>query len=123
MNDLTQSRYDLAAELGSAGVMATVDPGAVLGLVTQHGVCALIQKPRSYAPLTYGLDFDMVIPVWLITSAPDDADALERLEDALVLVWPVTRPVEFTEHTLYEGADQTMPALVIPTGRHVTCQP
>ena len=123
MNDLTQCRYDLAAELEAAGVPATVDPGAVLTLVTQYGVCALIQKPRSYTPLTYGLDFDLVVPVWLITAAPDDADALERLEDALVLAWPVTRPVEETNPTTYEGADQSMPALVIPTGRHVTCQP
>jgi len=103
-------------------VPATVDPGQVLALVTRSGVCALVAPTASYLPITYGLDFDMVVPVWLVTSEPYDQDAVERLDAALVAAWPVVRPTEPAVRDTWPADGTQMPALLIPTPRHVTCQ-
>jgi hypothetical protein len=123
MNGLTQELYDLALELNIAGVQATVDPGRVLSLLAAGGVCALIKPTTTYGPLTFGLDFDLVVPVWLITPGPYDLGAVERLDAALLAAWPVVRPIEPATRTTYEDADTAMPALLIPVPRHVDCAP
>lgn len=126
MNVLTADRAALAAELAAAGVPATVDPGQVAGIVTRSGVAALVAPTATYLPLTLGLDFDLVVPVWLITAEPYDQDAVERLDAALVAVWPVVRPTLNTgpvTRDTWDAADSGMPALLIPTPRHVDCAP
>jgi hypothetical protein len=122
MNVLTADRAALVSELTATGVPATVDPGQVLGIITASGVCALVAPTVTYQPITYGLDFDMVVPVWLVTSEPYDSDAVERLDEALVAIWPVVHPSEPATRDTWTAADAQLPALLIPTPRHVTCQ-
>jgi hypothetical protein len=121
MNELTAELHALAAEISAVLLPATVDPGQVLRLVTQAGTCALVDPTSSYAPLTFGGDMYLTVPVWLITAGPYDAAAVERLDDALVLAWPVTRPMEPVTRGTWQSAGADLPALLIQTPRHVPC--
>ena len=123
MNALTLELHTLAAEIQATGIPATADPSRVLSLLATSDVVAVVDPTTSYTPITFGLDFDLVVPVWLITAGPYDLAAVERLDGALMAVWLVARPTETATRATYEAADAAMPALLIPTRRHVDCSP
>jgi hypothetical protein len=67
------------------GVPATRDPGAIQGLVAEHGGCVFVGFPINFQRLLTGPNLD--VPVSLVAPAPGDLRAvdwlLERI-DALV---------------------------------------
>jgi hypothetical protein len=119
MNGLTQEWHDLAAALTAAGVFTTVDPGQVLTLVTRHGVCALLDRPAEQLGGMGMATIEFTIPVRLVTSGPDDADAVERLDEALLLALPVVQPLQPADWEPWDAADTPMPARTLTARRRI----
>jgi len=119
MNDLTQELHQLAAELGSAGLTATVYPGEVLGMTTRYGGCALV-GPWETVQLGFGsATLELTVPVQLVTAGPYDADAVERLDAGLLLALPVLQPLEPVTRGTWDAADTDMPAVTVTTRRRI----
>ena len=118
MNELTAEWHALAAELSIAGVPATADPGQVLRLVTQAGVCALVE-PADVQPGMGMSTLEMRVPVRLLTHGPYDQDAVERLDEALLLALPVLHPREPATWDTYDAADTPMPGRLVTTFRRI----
>ena len=122
MNELTLELHALASELQVAGVPATVDPGQVLLLVNQAGVCALIE-PADITPGMGMATLELTVPVRLLTHGPYDHDAVERLDEALLLALPIVHPREPTTWDTYDAADTPMPGRLLTARRRIPYPP
>lgn len=118
MNDLTAELHALAAELIAAGVPATVDPGQVLRLVTQAGVCALIEPGDVQPGWGHGA-LDMTCPVRLLTYGPNDHNAIDRVDEALLLALPVVGPREPADWEPHDIESTTLPGRRLTAYRRI----
>jgi hypothetical protein len=118
MNDLTAELHALAAELIAAGVPATVDPGQVLRLVTQAGVCAQI-RPAQVQPGWGSGALDLTVPVRLLTSSPYDHQAVERVDEALLLALPVVQPREPADWGVFDADGAEFPGRELTAYRRI----
>ena len=120
MNDLTGELHALAAELIAAGVPATVDPGQVLRLINQGaGVCALIE-PAEVMPGMGLATLELAVPVRLLTYAPYDHNAVERVDLAMLLALPILQPRQPVTWDEYEAATDTkLPGRLTVTFRRI----
>jgi hypothetical protein len=108
MNGLTQESHIFAGELVTAGVPTTTDPGQVLRIVTQAGVCALIE-PAEVTPGMGLASLELTYLTRLLTSGPFDHHATERLDEALLLALPVVQPREPVGWDTHDIEDTTFP--------------
>lgn len=119
MNELTGELHTLAAELIAAGVPATADPGQVLRLINQGaGVCALVE-PAEVKPGMGLASLDLTVPVRLLTHAPYDHNAVERLDGALLLALPVIQPRDPVVWDTYPTQDTPLPGRLLTAHRRI----
>ena len=118
MNDLTAELHALAGELIAAGVPATVDPGQVLRLVTQAGVCALVE-PADVQPGWGQGALNLTCPVRILTYGPNDHNALARVDEALLLALPVVGPQEPATWEPHEIEDTGLPGRLLTAYRRI----
>jgi len=118
VNGLTAEWHALVAELVAAGVPSTSDPSRVLHLVTQAGVCALVE-PAEVQPGMGLLTLDLTVPVRIVTSGPYDHYAVERVDEVLLLALPVLSPRDPVTWDTYDTGDTQLPGRLVTTYRRI----
>jgi hypothetical protein len=119
MNGLTLELHQLVTELVAAGVPATVDPGEVLGMVTRGGVCALVEPHEDTHPGMGMATLEFNVPVRLVTAGPNDMNAVERLDEALLLAMPVAGPLEPATRGTWDAAGADLPSITLTARRRI----
>lgn len=110
MNPITQELLDIAAELTAAGVPASCDPASALSMLAAHPAAALITYDTDLRLTIGSAGIHLEVEVWLITAAPLDLAAVERLHDLLIPAAKVARPEGSVTRDRWESSEGRLPA-------------